>query len=321
MRIENRLADAYKREAMDINSPKELDDRIMKMYEKQAHKERVVSMRTKKNRMMVFALVGVIALMITGFTVQYVMKLGDDRVSLEYSTVEISYDPALANVVRDQIQQVKEQLEVGEVAYAYSKEIAKLTPNISDDILYAEYVSKPYLFEDLEEWKKMLSDKKVRYKLPDTESENLFFKNGIEERAFGGLINQLDIASELQNDVKLSGGELAWKKIEPNHRVLHPVYTTLYEGDNQEIVSVMMELVLEETKIVSTTNVSQEKVSMNGLEAHYSETDKFIHSDTNHYQSLIWVETLDEMSMVYTIGSPSEDMTKERLISIAESMR
>ena len=58
------------------------------------------------------------------------------------------------------------------MAYVYSKEIAKLTPNISDDIPYAEYVSNPYLFEDYVEWTTKLSNQKLIYKLPDSNPRN-----------------------------------------------------------------------------------------------------------------------------------------------------
>lgn len=319
MRIEKHLADAYQAQAMEIYSPKELDARIRRLYEEQAQRERKVSMGTKKNRIVIFALVGLIALMITGFTVQYMMKLGDNRISLEYYASEVSYDPAIASVVRGQIQQVKEQLEVGEVAYVYSKEIAELTPNLSDDLPYAEYVSNPNAVEDYEVWKATLSGKKLIYKLPDTGSGHLSFIGGIEGRPFGGLVNQLDVASELQNKVKLSGGELAWEKVESNHEMF-PVFTSLYEDEFQEVVSVMMEPVTENMNQVIMSEASHEKVMIHGQEANYTEVNKFLYSDTGHYQSLVWVETLDEMSIVYTIGSTGEQMTKERLIAIGESM-
>jgi hypothetical protein len=319
MQIDNQIAEAFKTKAMEITSPEELDARIIRRYEKQAQRERERTMQPKKKRILVMTIVGLIALMIMGFTVQYMVKMGDDRISLEYyASGNRSYDPINGSIVRGQLQQIKEQLKVGESAYVYSHEIAKLTPNLGD-FLYAEYISNPYVVEDYEMWQQKLGEENADYKLPVTVLESLTFVGGEEEFPFGGVINQREIVDQLQDEIKVSGKNLAWSKIERD-RTEFPVFTSVYRDENQEEVKVSMEIFTDKVKKVGRSVGTHERVMINGTEADYFFNNRFLYSESNEYQSLVWVETLEDKSIVYSIGSSGKHMTKERLISLGESM-
>lgn len=320
MRIENDIAEAFKTKAMEITSPEELDARIAGLYEKQVKREREMTMGSKKKRMILFALAGLIVLMITGFTVQNMIKMGDERISLEYvASANLNYDPAIGSIVRGQLQHIKDQLEAGESAYVYSNEIGGLRPSLGD-LPFAEYVSNPYIFKDYEEWQAKLNEKNPDYKLPMTAQGSLAFVGGKEEYPFGGMIDQPEIVRQLEEEVKISGKDLAWKKI-IRDKEKFPVFTSVYKDMNQEEVTVTMEVFTERVKKAGISEDSHESVTINGEQADYSVSEKFLYSDTNRYQSLIWVDTLEEMSIVYSIGSSGEHMTKDKLISIGESMK
>nr|WP_306220325.1 DUF4367 domain-containing protein [Cohnella sp. WQ 127256] len=100
-----------------------------------------------------------------------------------------------------------------------------------------------------------------------------------------------------------------------------PVFTTLYRDGHQDVIKVSMEIIKQKMKFVGVVDGTQEKVTVNGQEALYSASDKFLYSETNEYQSLTWVETLEDKSVVYSVGSSGKQITKEKLVAIAESMK
>ncbi|MCD9020347.1 hypothetical protein [Cohnella silvisoli] len=319
MQIEKQLAEAYKLTALEIKSPLEVDAHIVLMYEKQMKKERGNAMRPTRKKVLQIALIGLLVLVITGFTAQYLNKLGDERFSMEFfGSDQRKYDEATASVVRGQMQQIQSQLKVGESAIVYSHEIEEITPT-SKNIPYAEYVSNPYVYTDFKAWKTKLRQHVQPYKLPAEGINGLTFVGGEEEMPFGGVITQLEVIRELHSEVNDEGKEIAWRKIEPDKEAF-PVFTSVYKYDNQDEVKVSMQIISQKIKVVGPGRALQEKVTLNGQEALYTFNKKFLYSDTNQYQSLDWVETLPDISIVYSIGSSAKSMTKEKLISIGESL-
>ncbi len=76
----------------------------------------------------------------------------------------------------------------------------------------------------------------------------------------------------------------------------------------------------EKARLVGLTQAQQEKIRLSdGREALYSLNDQFLYSDTNRYANLSWIDTQEEASVLYTVGSSSEAVTKEQLLAIAES--
>jgi hypothetical protein len=48
--------------------------------------------------------------------------------------------------------------------------------------------------------------------------------------------------------------------------------------------------------------------------------EPFIFSETNQYQTIQWLETHDNVTIIYSLGSESIGVTKEQLLAIAASM-
>ncbi len=319
MRIEKEVAEAYKSTALKIVSPVDIDARIKQTYEKKIQKEREKRMIKPRKRVFQVVFIAIFVLLITGFTAQYFIKLGDDRLSMELSiTNDRPYDEATASVVRGQIQQVRDQLKVGEKALVYSPEIETIKPPVKD-LFYAEYVSNPYVFRDYGAWQAKLSKQVPGYKLPAQGASGLTFVGGEEEFPFGGAVFESEVVGELHSEVDDQGKELAWKKIHRSNEKF-PAFTSIYKDDHQVEIKVSMQIVNQKTRYVGQGPSVAEKVTLNGKEALYTFNDKFLYSDTNQYQSLDWVETQQDFSIVYSIGSSAESMTKEKLISIGENL-
>lgn len=322
MQIEKQVAEAYKVQAMDIQSPEEVDARIIHQYENHIRNKRGMPMRPAKKRTIQLILIGLLVLMISAFTVQYFVKIGDDRYSIENTVSKYeNYNPETASVIRAQLEQVKSQLSVGESAIVYSKEMGEIVLK-SLQMPYAEVVSNPQVYTDYVTWQDKLNSQLSEFKLPVVLEGDLLFEGGVEERPYGGLImsEHFPIVDKLHEEVNQMGKDVAWQKFDQDMEKF-PVFTTLYRDGHQDVIKVSMEIIKQKMKFVGVVNGTQEKVTVNGQEALYSESDKFLYSETNEYQSLTWVETLEDKSVVYSVGSSGKQITKEKLVAIAESMK
>jgi|GEM_PF-1397416 len=320
MRIEENITVAYREEAAKISVPALADRRtkarIERLLKAKQRRSAALSRRAVK-----WALAGSLALLVMGFTVQYFVRIGDDRFSLEMSfTDQIRFDENTASIVREQLQTVKNQLAVGEKALVYSREIESLFPDYrSKDLYYAEYVSNPYLFTDNGQWKERLADLVPQLALPDMEEGGFVFVSGKDELALGGIVTEMDVAKRLQAEVTEKGTALAWEKITRNETSF-PAYTSSYKDAGGNELSFTVQLTAEGSKFVGLTQAQPEKLKLsNGREALYSYNDKVLYSDTNRYVSLSWIDAQTDTPVLYMLGSSSPSITKEQLIDIAES--
>ncbi|QMV42762.1 hypothetical protein [Cohnella cholangitidis] len=321
MRIEQQLTEAYHAAALDMTSPAELDERIKNTHEKQTGRKRKT---TSSKRTLQIVFIGLLALMIMGFTARYFITLGDDRfrMEIEVNAGQTEYNESLAGQVRAQLEQVKAQLKVGEKALVYSPEIAAITPEPpsgGEGLPYVEYVSNPVVYENYAGWQAKLSERLPEFRLPAEETNGLKFKGGEEELPFGGTIFETDVARELQSEVNDEGKDIAWRKIVRENSAW-PAYTTIYNDAERNEIKVSMQIIAQRTKMVGLAQAVNEKVDLNGTEALYTLNNRFLYSDTNQFQMLSWIETLQDVTVVYSVGSSSESVTKERLIAIGEGL-
>jgi hypothetical protein len=319
MRIEEKMNDAYSKAALTLTTPGSLDARVRENYRRELARFRGAP-RAPRRKAFLLVAAGVLALVITGFGVQYFSKIGDERFSVEMTQIDaVSYNAETAEVVREQLQQVKDQLQIGEKALVYSSEIKKMTlPKLSGDYYYAEYVSNPRIDLDISSWESKLADKVPQYKLPETGSNALSFVGGKEEMQFGGVVVENDVAKELHSEVE-SGKQLAWQKIVRESEAF-PAYTTVYTDANGAEIYVTMQVMPEKSKMVGMTPGIQEMVALNGQEALFVDNAHFPYSDTQRNANLSWIDTQPDATILYTVGSMSDSVTKEQLISIGESM-
>ncbi|WP_372632073.1 hypothetical protein [Cohnella sp.] len=320
MRIEENMKVAYREAAAKLAVPTLADRKakaaIDRMLEARPRRSSILRRRSTQ-----WAIAGSLALLIMGFTTQYFVKIGDDRFSLEMTVNDqIRFDERTADIVRDQLQTVRSQLAVGEKALVYSQEIESLLPDYrSKGLFYAEYASNPYLFKDYGEWKERLARLVPELALPDAEKNRLVFVDGKDEAAYGGSVFEAETVKRLQAEVTEQGKALAWEKIEREEERL-PAYTTSYRDAGGHELAFSVQLSGEKIKLVGLTQAQQEKIRLSdGREALYSLNDKFLYADSNRYASLSWIDTQEEASVLYTVGSSSDAVTKEQLIAVAES--
>jgi hypothetical protein len=81
-----------------------------------------------------------------------------------------------------------------------------------------------------------------------------------------------------------------------------------------------MQVMPEKSKMVGMTPGIQEMVALNGQEALFVDNAHFPYSDTQRNANLSWIDTQPDATILYTVGSMSDSVTKEQLISIGESM-
>ncbi|MFX3635828.1 MAG: hypothetical protein ACE3L7_28040 [Candidatus Pristimantibacillus sp.] len=328
MSIENKLTEAYKQKTTAMIRPKELDARIIQQYDEhiRSRERGAVTMRTKKPFIMklVFATV-VAAVIITGFSSSIWFKASDERVTIEQHSQEVEpIDAVLQEKLRGQMEQIKSELQVGESAILYSSELEQL------DSIYKERpilpVTNPVIQTNYEQWRSLLEERVPQLKLPDLLAAGLTFNSGKEEGIMGkGIsIENFSLIEELQAESKANGKSMVWRKVEDIDHGHFQAFTTLYTNDNQDQIYIMMELFNDKTFIRgSMKNASFEEVSLdNGMTGHYLEAtpQQDLIYGLDHARSLMWLDTQEDMTIVYTIGSGETNVSKEELITVANSL-
>ncbi|MGG4142311.1 hypothetical protein ABEW34_04190 [Paenibacillus algorifonticola] len=281
-------------------------------------------MRKRKGKAAIFAMVALIAIVVTGFSAKYFFSIGDDRVLLNYATMDQArYEPELAAEVRSQVEEVRQQLAVGESALVYSKALNELLPDAVNFQLPTR-VSNPFLYTDLTEWQLQLHKHVPGYRAFDAEGLGLAFINGKSERAFGEVItpDQDEAVGQLREELEETDRAYVWKKLadaSPNERF--PAYTATYQNEQGQMFTIMMEVMKEKVVIKSLIQgKDMEEVSLNGEQALYGESQSIWFSPTDENRSLIFVDTQQNSSVVYTISSFAADVTKEQLVAIGEQL-
>ncbi|MFC4599865.1 hypothetical protein [Cohnella hongkongensis] len=320
MRIEQNLKAAYRQAAENISVPLSADRSARAKIDRLLEAKPRRSSRLRR-RSLQWTIAGLLALLIMGFTAQYFVRLGDDRFSLEMSLNEqLRFDARTASLVRSQLQTVSSQLAVGEKALVYSPEIESLLPDYrSKGLFYAEYASNPYLFKDYGEWKERLARLVPELVLPDAEKNGLVFVDGKDEAAYGGSVFELETVRRLQAEVAEQGKAIAWEKIEREEEPF-PAYTTTYRDAGGRELTFSAQVFEEKAKLVGLTRAPQEKIRLSdGREALYAVNDEYLYTETNRYTSVSWIDTQEGASVLYTVGSSSDAVTKEQLLALAES--
>ncbi|XEC94729.1 hypothetical protein AB6A23_26165 [Paenibacillus tarimensis] len=321
MSIERQLTETYKVKAQESTPSAEFDARVWRRVAGHMN-ERGISMRGKKNIWLRNALIALVLLVVVGFSSQMLFQAGDDRFSMRFAIQESSrYDAELARQVREQLQQVKSGLQTGETAVVYSPEWAALFPPLKEMKIPVTTVSNLREITDLNEWIKILEQNEPEYRLPTETS--LTFAGGIADYPFGGFVSmdQLAYGKQLLEEYKRTGQKPAWIVAERGDAPSLHVFTSFYVNERQEEISVTMELVLEKIVMEGIVQSGVEEIRLNnGTTAYYISTDRFVYSETDKYQELFWLETLEDTTVVYKIGTVSESVTKEELVKLAETM-
>lgn len=259
-------------------------------------------------------------LTILGFSVPYMISLKDNIVTYVIQSNQVrSYDKEQAIHIRDSTQQMKQSLAVDGRGIFYAKELKNLLPktNLPSVIV----VPNPYLWLSEKEWEEQLLQADAELQLPSTLSEALLFLGGQKEHPFGGFlsINDLSFVDELMARVKEENLEQAWIALPSDSDKRNPVFTTLYKNQADERIYITMELFSDKSQIQTIAPVTkQEQLLIGKQPVTYTLTEPFLFSDSDLYQSVFWLDSLGDKTVMYTVGSPEAEIGKTELTSIAE---
>ena len=94
----------------------------------------------------------------------------------------------------------------------------------------------------------------------------------------------------------------------------------MYSDEQHHLIDVSLQLETEQVQMRLLVSGAEQSVKVNGGEGVYLRTEPNIFSETNQYQMIQWLETFDDVTIIYSVGSASAEVSKEQLLAIAASM-
>ncbi|MGG3311194.1 hypothetical protein ABER23_27735 [Paenibacillus lautus] len=262
---------------------------------------------------------------VSGFAYAGRMLLFEEtRGNMTMSAVTLE-DLSLSKTQLESISQarneVKAQLNPGESAVVYLSNLGnvKSLPFIP--------VSQPDVNEDLDTWRKALTDRHFDVLPPDSLLGKYRFTGGMELSPFGAYGgSETDIAAlleELKAESEESGKDFIWRKTSITTSFPLLSYTTVYRNSDQETLYLVMETPRDSKVKIQTlapSSAKYEEMELNGHTAHYLKNDSFVYTDSHVYQEISWMIEKEGQAIIYRLGSDSPAMTKERLMEAAKSL-
>ncbi|WP_419875220.1 hypothetical protein [Candidatus Pristimantibacillus sp. PTI5] len=317
MPIEQELREAYKRSANMVMRPEQLDARISRQYAVQSIQKHLKK-RASKKTWAIRIIVACVLLTSVGFSAPYLFQLKDKLI--EYNVLPNrmnAYDNNLAEQVRESIDLAKQEMQIGERGLYYSDNLKKLLPKtkLSPFLL----ITKPYVWEDQREWEEELTGAADLH-LPGSLTDSLTFIGGQKEQPFGGFLSLDDMAFVKELELRSQERQRAetWMLL-PKRAIEEFVFTTMYESEADNRINITMEVFRDKTTIQMLSDFNeQEQIRIGDQPATFVHSENFLFSNTDQYRALSWLDSRERDTVMYTVGSPAEDMTKLELIHIAE---
>ncbi|GGG01738.1 DUF4367 domain-containing protein [Paenibacillus aceti] len=315
------LTKQFKARAEEIQPSSGHEDSIRKLYEADQKRRR----RSMPVKPVLFKIVLALALfaVISGFSRYIWFQNSDHRTSLQYVQMNTRVDnEELSTKIHRELKEVIAQLKVGESAIVYLPELAKLYTMDKQQALVV--VSNPSVVTDFPKWETILAQNMAKYKLPSGRSTGLHFVAGKEDPPFGGFlpVEGSKLLPKLERESEKMKGRAVWRKEGDQPANLPRIYTTIYHNERQDEIYVSMQLIDQKTDFkISTSHLQKEEIDINGARAHYFNTQPFFFSDSNRVQEIQWLETFENYTLVYSVGSTSPTLTKEELLRIARELK
>lgn len=316
----NQLTKQFKARAEEIQPPSGHEMSIRDLYEAD-QKRRRRSTHLKPVLFKVFLGVALFVV-IAGFNRYIWFQISDHRMSLQYvqMTTRMNDEESSSKIHLD-LKAVEAELGVGESAIVYLPELAKLYAMDKKQALVV--VSNPSIITDFSKWEKILSQNMVKYKLPPASSTGLFFVEGKEDPPFGGFISleSRKLLPQLEKESEEMNGKAVWRKLVDKPANQPRIFTSFYHNEQQDEIYVSMQFIDQKTDFkIATSNIENEEININGVKAHYFNTQPFFFSESNRVQEIQWLETFEDHTLMYSIGSISPTLTKEELLRIAHEL-
>mgnify|MGYP001251309397 CR=1 FL=1 len=321
MSISDQLVEQYRAKAAGIKAPANQRQVYRELFERQ---QAMKSTRVVRRRPLLLIGLAIVALVvIAGFTSYTWVHYGDDRVKVEYSqTTGEALSIEQSKPIYQRLANVQAQLASGETAVVYLPEILRFYPEVKGMELLA--VSNPTATTDYEAWDNTLVDRDENVKRLPKETLGIEFVRGIEESYFGGAISPeaLKLLPEMKSESEANGGTDVWRRVDPFTDLPFPIYTSIYRNTSQEEIFISTQWFDQKGGIKGVTGATElEKVEVNGITVQYKLEEPFIFTNTSRLQTLQWVETFEDRSLVYTVGTSSLTLTKEDLIAVLKALQ
>jgi hypothetical protein len=330
MSIENRLAHELKRQGESIHCPVIVRIQVEQLFDQRFSNKRSYDTRSSvksRRRYSQALLVTLSILLFSGIayasTLLYQMNAGNFSFSVS-SNAQMNINSQEAQLIQEQMNQVRQQLAVGESALIYMPLLSqhKLPPLIK--------VTQPQAYTDLAEWRNQLDRGLSSSKLPDKLPEGFAFAEGRMELPVGG-ISPNELHDNLETLKKKANGSIAWHKItssgsEPQALAEWKIPNLVYRNAKGEHIEIYYQLIPNSEKEkaihVETQQMDQvDKMNLNGIDAYYSENKHSFLSPTCQSKALTWMGQENGRIVMYSVVSESVDVTKQDLVYMAEHMQ
>jgi len=325
MSIEHQLFEAYEETTRRLRRPQELDVRIEQMHHQYLFSNEAAARATSRRTWTRGLLITAVLLVIAGFTNSYGLRIGEGVLNIVFNSEPITtYDAKVAKDIRGKLQEIKKGLKIGERILYYSVEFERLFPFGSKKLSMPPFaiITNPYIWSDQEQWINVLNAERVPLRLPEPTPSNLTFAGGQKEGLLGGILtpSNMVLLEELKERTHSLNTSEAWVPLLPNSE-LNPIYLTIYRTPNREQITITAEIFIDNTQIVSFTDISEhEVIYIDGMKTNYIKTKNYLFSDSDQYQSLVWLESAGDVTVRYEIGTSAIGVSKTDILQIAHLM-
>ncbi|GIO99700.1 hypothetical protein J14TS5_47860 [Paenibacillus lautus] len=325
MSIEQQLKDEFQQNAKNVVCPSSIDLRVMNVYREQMLEKKGEQPMRRRRKWSKAVLVILLIAVVSGFayagrTLLFEETKGNMTMSAE-TLEDLKLSKTQLESIRQARNEVKAQLNPGESAVVYLTDLdnVKRLPFIP--------VSQPDVNEDLDTWRKALTDRHFDVLPPDSLLGTYRFTGGMELSPFGAYAgSETDIAAlleELKAESEESGKDYIWRKTSIPTSFPLLSYTTAYRNSDQETLYLVMETTPDskvKLQTLAPSSAKYEEMELNGHAAHYLINDSYVYTDSHVYQEISWMIEKEGQAIIYRLGSDSPAMTKERLMEAAKSI-
>ncbi|WP_156926677.1 hypothetical protein [Cohnella panacarvi] len=224
--------------------------------------------------------------------------------------------------IHQRLVDVQSQLGNGESAVVYLPEIIRIFPEVKGMELLL--VSNPEAATNYEEWDKTLTGRDGNVRRLPNGALGLDFVRGQKESYFGGAISPeaLKLLPEMKSESEAHGSTDVWRRVDEFTDMSFPTLTSIYRNPSGDEIFISTQWFNQKGGLRSVMGATElEKIEVDGIEVQYRLEEPFIFTETNRLQSLQWIETFDDRSLLYTVGTPSLTMTKEALIAVMKGLQ
>ena len=324
MSIERQLRQAFRKHADTISPPPAVDAAISAAYLRHRVEKSEVKRMKMRKRLSRAAVAALVIAVLSGFAYagsKLLFEQEKGHVGLKYRAVEqFTIPKETAERIRFQLNAVKEQLEPGEKAVVYLKDMKIVEPLGLDPVLG---VDKPEPVASLEAWQAMLTDTGAVAELPSELLNGTYhFAEGFVGYPFLGALglSAMELVPELAAESEATGQAAVWREYVPDDL---PVtgYTTVYRN-GEHTIYFTVDPIAEPLRFeaMMSGDAALEQVQVDGAEAAYTRNENSLFADSGVYQEITWLEEREGRTVIHSVGTDSDAVSKEQLLEAAGSL-